>query len=90
MCGRLPRNRTVPALVRIPRVEHDLSSERRRKNAREIGNSLQRNGEHHDVAEDSGILRRSGGRAYSERFNHRFEFVGVPRRDPYVVTCINP
>ena len=90
MCGRLPRNRTVPALVRIPRVEHDLSSERRRKNARKIGNSFQRNGEHDDVAERCGILGRSGGRACSEPFNHRFEFVGVSGGDPDVVTCTDP
>src|SRR6185369_14769364 len=44
MRGRLARNRTVPSLVRIARVEYDFSGERRRQIAREIGNSLQRNG----------------------------------------------
>jgi hypothetical protein len=83
--GRLARNRTVPSLVRIPRVEHDFFSERRRKNAREIGNSFQRNSEHDDVPKCCGILRRSGGRACSETFNHRLEFVRVSGRDPYVL-----
>jgi hypothetical protein len=90
MRGRFVRNRTVPSLIPISRVEYDFSGERRRKIARKIGNSFQRNGEHNDVAEHSGILRPSGGRAGSEPFNHRLEFVGVSGRDLYVVACVNP
>jgi len=65
-------------------------SERRREIAREIGNSFQRNSKHDDVPKRCGIVRRSGGRAWSETFYHRLEFVRVSGREPYVVTCVDP
>jgi hypothetical protein len=86
----LARYRTVPSLVRIPCVEHDFVGERRRKIAREIGNSFERNSEHDDVPKHCGVMRRSGGRPCSETFNHRLEVVRVSGRDSYVVTCMDP